>query len=145
MLGPQAIFTKNSLELNHLLLETQTYLQNKYDEREKYQTDTINIIAGEEILRRETLKEIKRAENKITMTLRFILPDEIEVLIKELKLSKLKGISVRLFIFPELFQSLDTEIKKQLREKIGSIRLAPVPIRAIVVDEHQVLMSFLSI
>ena len=140
--SPQNTYTKALSELRQSFEITENHLKTKWEEREKYETQTISVISGENYLIQETLKNISKAKLKIVLTIRFLYKNEIRGLIKALQIQKIKGKSIKIVIFPELFYEQEETLRTKLIE-LG-VKLGPVPLRALLIDNSHALLSFLS-
>lgn len=89
--SPEDIYKKASSGVIQRLEETKVHLKTKWDERENFQTQTINVISGEVYLVQETLKDISKAKETIVLTLRFIFPNELIPILNALEIQKIKG------------------------------------------------------
>ena len=140
---PNTIFREHIELLEQKMQTTESYLKGKWEERGKFQTHLINVFSGIDFLRRETLNEIGKAEKEIILVLQFSFPGEILDIIHELMQRKKKGITIKVVLDPNLFDTLDESIKDQLK-KLILVKIAPTPVRTLIIDQKYALMSFLS-
>lgn len=140
--APEEVFRQESEKIFHRLKETEEHLSAQWEEKEKFQTESINIITGEHFLTKKTIDGIDQAKFAIVLTLRFVFPGEIEQIIKKLENRLKTGISIKLVIFQEIYDAFSDEIKSQLKK--FHVKIGPVPLRALIIDNEYTLLSFMS-
>ncbi len=123
-------------DFNSTLLD----LQNRWDNRSDVAKQSIQLIYGGGNMIDRTISMIDKAKNNILLSIRFLVDEEIELLIKSLRNIKKSGVSISILIFPELYNMLDKTIVDNLSE-FASIHIAPVPVRILIVDSDDMLLT----
>jgi HTH-type transcriptional regulator, sugar sensing transcriptional regulator len=136
-IDPNIIVKNKIAALQQSLFSTETHLLKSWETRGKYQISSITVISGEDSLQKETIDELLSAKQDIIFLLRFVFEDEIVDLLKILKRKKSEGLNIKILIFPELFNTFNDQVKQSFKE-LKNYKLAPIPVRALVVDrDHE--------
>lgn len=143
-IDPNSVFRENFERLLDQFQATENYILAKWEERGRFQTQPINVFSGEEFLRRETLNEISNAKREIIIILEFVFPDEINEILLLLQKRKMEGIFIRFVIDNEVFERFNDKIKEKVKD-FKLVKIAPIPVRSLIIDQHHALISFRTI